>query len=242
MFGFIAEKIDFAPRDKTDWSSYVRDVAAALDQLAQRATDDPVLKSAFTALGDLGTADSLGAFEVINIGGNEVVYRASAGQLDGLAIGAEQFLQRAATGNIKAFDKITARVTADQPITTTTLTNVTNMVVALQSTGSYRITGALKVIAAGTTPDMRLAVTFPAAAVCDLSVLQFNRGRWLETSGSASATFQIPSTYSEVLQFSGTIVMGGTSGNLQLQARQSTSSGDAVTMEIGSHIHAEQFA
>ena len=129
------------------------------------------------------------------------------------------------------------RMSAAQGLTpsSTVLQNVTAMVVALPTAGTYRWRSTV-FYDASTTADFKIAYTIPAGATM----------RWgmsaLATSGSAPtySTTTVSGTAISIgalgvgtgamARMEGDISMGGTAGNLQMQAAQNTTDATAVNV------------
>jgi hypothetical protein len=147
---------------------------------------------------------------------------------------------------------ITARMSVNQTLTTssTTLQNLTELVAAVVANATYDFTLiAAATVAAGTTEDVKYSFTWPTGATADW----YSHGpattlaagttapdleavaRLAASSGSDTTAFGL--TTSNTSQFlHGRLVMSSTAGNLQVQAAQNTSGGNAVTVKAGSRL------
>jgi hypothetical protein len=124
---------------------------------------------------------------------------------------------------------------------TTTLANVTGLAVTPRVSQDYKVSVVIGVDnVSGTTEDIKVGFTFPSGAVLivgsvggtpagvgagvstDMSIV-FTQ----VTSGSTAFTFGA-STGNTTILFEGWLRMGATPGNLQVQAAQSTSGGNAT--------------
>jgi hypothetical protein len=131
--------------------------------------------------------------------------------------------------------------------TGTNLQNDDELALPLQANQTYIIEGFLFMIASSNVPDMKIAMTLPAGASMTLG-FHANYGDnntniasdILLSSGVAGTLIPNNGSGKENPVFiSGSVVMGSTSGNLQLQWAQNTNSnGQTVTVRANSYIRA----
>lgn len=131
------------------------------------------------------------------------------------------------------------RVTSFSTATgTTALANVTNAFVSLPTAGTFGFMGAI--FASGTTAaDVKFAYTWPAGASGiwglhggDPATLTSFVNTMQTTSGNSVAVGLNGTTNPLMFTIEGEISMGGTAGNLQLQAAQNTSDATAVLLRV----------
>ncbi|HEX6871663.1 MAG TPA: hypothetical protein VF163_11250 [Micromonosporaceae bacterium] len=137
---------------------------------------------------------------------------------------------------------LSARMTSDQALATssTTLANVTDLAVACEANATYDLHGVF-VYTAGTVEDIKFAFTLPTGATFDTFAIALNSAdvfTQLLTVGIASGTAVAYGGAGvgspRMVFFQATLVMSSTAGNLQVQAAQNTSGGNASTVKIGS--------
>lgn len=136
------------------------------------------------------------------------------------------------------------RLSADVGLTPSSavLQNVAGMVVVLPTAGIFRWRSTL-FYDASTTADIKFAYTMPAGASMRWGVIgQATSGGTMVTStttvsGTAIALGALGVGTFAMASIEGDITMGGTGGNLQLQAAQNT--GDATAINIGARSYME---
>lgn len=136
------------------------------------------------------------------------------------------------------------RLTADQALTpsSTVLQNVTNMVVALPTAGTFRWRSTM-FYDASTTADFKFAYTIPAAATMRWGISALGTAGTTPSYTTATASAAALSIGAlgvgtvTMARMEGDITMGGTAGNLQMQAAQNTS--DATNVNIFSRSYLE---
>lgn len=156
---------------------------------------------------------------------------------------------------------ISAIVGSDQALTTssTTLQNVTDLVIAVAANCTYQIDlNIMATLAAGTTEDIKIAATFPAGATLHNLVSLGGSPAGVSTflasdmfiganaststsSGSAYATYGLSTSNTGSVNPL-LLIMSSTAGNLQIQAAQNTSGTNAVTIKKGSLLVARRLS
>lgn len=132
---------------------------------------------------------------------------------------------------------LTTRVAVSQVLTasSTVLQNVTNMAASLPTAGTFQFSGRI-FYDATTTADMKFAFTIPAGATMRWGLNALGPGGtnpiYTAIIGSGTATAVGALGIGSVLMalFDGEVTMGGTAGNLQLQAAQNTSDASVTTL------------
>lgn len=143
------------------------------------------------------------------------------------------------------YSGITKSVAADiSQTSTTTLANVTNMVMPVALSEEVNVRFTLNVGAALSTTGVKVAVTAPSGATLDISATVVP-----DTIAAGNTLFKKTTTSGTALDFATTGLVGvgdakivvdvwclnsTTAGNIQLQTAQSTSSGTALTVRKGS--------
>jgi hypothetical protein len=134
---------------------------------------------------------------------------------------------------------LTTRVAADQVLTasSTVLQNVTNMAAALPATAGTIFRWSSTIFYdATTTADMKFAYTIPAGATMRWGVNALGPGGTnpvytaITGSGTAVSVGALGIASVTMALIEGEVTMGGTSGNLQLQAAQNTSDASVTTI------------
>lgn len=148
-----------------------------------------------------------------------------------------------------AVDKKNKRKLVDENVNNSAvLQNDDELVIALQANKTYEISGHLLFIAATSAVDAKVALTCPAGASIAWSAIGMDpavaagntgAGTW---TGSVASGGTVPvgvsSAYTPVL-IRGTILMGVTAGNLQLQWAQNTATASNLTLKAGSNLKVE---
>ncbi len=167
---------------------------------------------------------------------------ASAGASEEITVGSGLSLVAGAlTATGVTAGNVAGAPAADQSITSsTTLTDATSMGFAIAAGESWVVTYTIDAGAAMQTTGMKTAITVPAGATLS-AVMTFsetvNGGiRRTNTSGAAmDLTAANCGADNGVIRVSARVVNSSTAGTVQLQIAQSTSSGTAVTLRVGSH-------
>jgi hypothetical protein len=151
-------------------------------------------------------------------------------------------LQSSSNGN-SATSGIFARRSSDLAISTNTvLTNDAQLLLALVANATYEFSGVIAYNGSNSASDLQLAFTIPAGATIRWSVDQGGTALSVSSitaSGAAASTFHCDATpaNNQSIFVSGVVVVGGTSGNLQLQEAQVTSA-NTTTILTNSHLKA----
>lgn len=132
---------------------------------------------------------------------------------------------------------VTLRVSPAQVLaaSSTVLQNVTDLAIALPTAGVFQFEGRL-FYEATTVADIKFAWTIPAGANMRWGINALGPGGvnpiYTAITGSGTATPVGALGIGSILMalFSGEVTMGGTAGNLQLQAAQNTSEASATTV------------
>ena len=150
---------------------------------------------------------------------------------------------------------IRAQLSSDFALTASSavLANVTGLVVPVVANTTYE--GRLflaAILAAGTTEDLQIAMTWPTGADVDIftgelitSATTFNGDfemvfRENYTSGSAICSAGLNAVLPTWTMLNFTIATGANAGNLQVQAAQNVSGGNVVTVQSGSYLRLQQ--
>jgi hypothetical protein len=150
---------------------------------------------------------------------------------------------------------VRAQLGADFPLATgtTTLANVTGLLVAVAANTTY--VGQLflaAILASGTTEDIQIAMTWPTGATVHISTGELVVGattfssdfemvyRENYTSGTAICSAGLNATLATWTMLNFTIATGANAGNLQVQAAQNTSGANVVTVQSGSYLRIQQ--
>lgn len=128
----------------------------------------------------------------------------------------------------------------------TTLVNITQLVLTPSVSKSYDIDGII-FYTAGATGDLRLAFTFPAGATLYLGGSGYaapaNLAAYNSWLAEASGTYKrFEGATAAAVFLSGTLVMGSTAGNFQAQFAQDTSNGTATQILTGSRLRLTKVA
>lgn len=148
-----------------------------------------------------------------------------------------------------ALDRKNKRKTADENVNNSAvLQNDDELFIALEANKTYEISGHLVFITTTSAIDAKVALTCPAGATITWSAIGMDpavaagntgSGTW---TGSVASGGTIPvgvsSAYTPVL-ISGTIAVGATAGNLQLQWAQNTATAANLTLKAGSNLKCE---
>jgi hypothetical protein len=147
-----------------------------------------------------------------------------------------------ATGPANATIK-SVRKTADQSVTSsTTLINDTHLKFAVAANETYIFQVFIWAYSANTTPDLKLTITGPSGSTIAFSPSTYYATAdgttalgTVNTGGGSFNTF-VDANERNQLYF-GSILNGGTAGDLQFQWAQNTSSATATTVKAGSYIY-----
>jgi hypothetical protein len=153
---------------------------------------------------------------------------------------------------------LAARVTSTQNLATgtTTLASVNELVVVPSINGVYIADLTIvATLAAGTTEDIKIGLTFPTGATVAGGVLGGTAAGVTgssstdlainATAGWSSGVSAIPiglSTSPTLSKFWLILVMGSTAGNFQVQAAQNTGGANVVSVNVGSTLTLTQVA
>ena len=128
---------------------------------------------------------------------------------------------------------------ADETVTSsTTLQNDDDFVFALEANTEYVINGGVFATSTSAQPDVKIGFTVPSGATMDIGYLaqggNTRSAELLETSGGASGQIDIPANVNTIIQPFGSVVTGGTAGNLTFQWAQFSSNATATKIKQGS--------
>lgn len=146
------------------------------------------------------------------------------------------------------------RLTVDQTLTpsSTTLQNVTSLVIAMPTAGTFHF-DSFVIYSSSTTADLRFAYTWPAGATVNWN------GLGVATSGTGvgDGTYSIVNVSDAIVatggngigignavsaRINGTYVAGGTAGNLQFRAAQFVSEASSTVIYTNSYLRAWRVA
>jgi hypothetical protein len=127
-----------------------------------------------------------------------------------------------------------------------TLQNDDALVIAVNSTAKYEVTG-LVAYNSGTTPDIKFAFTAPASATflwcCDALDTGASgvTGTVSRQKLAITDSLGVGGTGNDLIaKISGILVVAGTAGNLQLQWAQNTANASNTIVRAGSYLTARQ--
>ena len=135
-----------------------------------------------------------------------------------------------------------AKLAADSsPFTSVTLANVAGLSVPLAANTAYKIDALLALTSAAVTTGWQLGVTGPAGLSSFIAACEYQSSATAWTTATLIAIGAFPlvtaayaATPTQILaRITGTVVNGGTAGQLQIQAR-SEIAGSAITVKRGS--------
>ncbi|MGE3799449.1 MAG: hypothetical protein AB7H80_00350 [Candidatus Kapaibacterium sp.] len=134
--------------------------------------------------------------------------------------------------------------TDESVVSSTTLQNDDDLVVALNANQTYEIQGILYITTTNAGHDFQMAFTVPSGASMKIPYFSSRAGstNYLEndvltTSGTAGTVVDLASGTLQVVTVRGTVRTGGNSGDLQLQwADDNTGGTQTVTMETDSFL------
>jgi hypothetical protein len=191
------------------------------------------MATAIDAKGDLVVGTGADAFSRLAVGAtNGMVLTVDSAEATGL-----KYATPTAPPTIK-----TVRKSSDQTVTSsTTLVNDSQLLFAVAANETYIFQAWLYTFAADGTPDIKVTFTGPAGSTVFWSSSQviFN------AAGSTTLTVVAPGATTadlfvdsnlRAIQLYGTILNGGTAGNLQFQFAQNTSSANGTSVKAGSSI------
>jgi hypothetical protein len=134
------------------------------------------------------------------------------------------------------------RKSSDQTVTSsTTLVNDSQLLFAVAANETYIFQAWLYTFAADGTPDIKVTFTGPAGSTVLWSSSQviFNAAAattlTVVAAGGTSSDLFVDANF-RAIQLYGTILNGGTAGNLQFQFAQNTSSANGTSVKAGSSI------
>lgn len=141
---------------------------------------------------------------------------------------------------------VIAKMTGTQASSSTSLSNITALVCALEANATYEVTAYVKFQSAATTTGLNLGFTVPTGATPFLEVevpivntaaasaLKLNHpAAGSTTAGNVTGTGTTAINSDHTATIKGVVSMGGTAGNLQLQFASEVGS-SAVTLQVGS--------
>lgn len=139
-----------------------------------------------------------------------------------------------------------AKMTGTQASTSTSLTNITQLLAALEANATYEVTAYIKFQSAATTTGLNLGFTVPTGATPFLEVevpivstaaasaLKLNHpAAGSTTAGNVVGTGVTATGSDHTATIKGVVSMGGTAGDLQLRFATEVGS-SAVTLQAGS--------
>jgi hypothetical protein len=191
------------------------------------------MATAIDAKGDLVVGTGADAFSRLAVGAtNGMVLTVDSAEATGL-----KYAVPTAPPTIK-----TVRKSSDQTVTSsTTLVNDSQLLFAVAANETYIFQAWLYTYAADGTPDIKVTFTGPAGSTVFWSSSQviFNAGGsttlTVVAPGATTADLFVDSNL-RAIQLYGTILNGGTAGNLQFQFAQNTSSANGTSVKAGSSI------
>jgi len=191
------------------------------------------MATAIDAKGDLVVGTGADAFSRLAVGAtNGMVLTVDSAEATGL-----KYATPTAPPTIK-----TVRKSSDQTVTSsTTLVNDSQLLFAVAANETYIFQAWLYTFAADGTPDIKVTFTGPAGSTVFWSSSQviFNAGGTTTLTvvapGATTADLFVDSNL-RAIQLYGTILNGGTAGNLQFQFAQNTSSANGTSVKAGSSI------
>jgi len=190
-----------------------------------------VPKSTVTTAGDVIYATGSAAVTRLGIG--------TAGQVLAVNSGATapEWVTTTAGATVK-----TVRKSSDQTVTSsTTLVNDSQLKFAVAASETYIFQAWLYTYAADGTPDIKVTFTGPSGSTVFWSSSQviFTGGGattlTVVAPGATAADFYVDANY-RAIQLYGTILNGGTAGDLQFQFAQNTSSANGTSVKAGSSL------
>jgi hypothetical protein len=191
------------------------------------------MATAIDAKGDLVPGTGADTFARLAVGANGTVLTADSTAATGLA-----WATPSAGATIKS-----VRKSSNQSVTSsTTLVDDSQLLFAVEANATYLFNIFLWVYAADGTPDIKLTVTGPSGSSIAFSPSTYyatgDGTTALGTVATGGVTFGAFVDANERNQlYFGSILNGGTAGNLQFRWAQNTSSGTATTVKAGSYIY-----
>lgn len=188
------------------------------------------MATAITTAGDLIKGTGSGTFDRLGIG--------STGQVLTVASGAPSWATPATAPTIK-----TVRKSSDQTVTSsTTLVNDSQLKFAIAANETYIFEAWLYTYAADGTPDIKVTFTSPAGSTLFWSSSQviFNAAAattlTVVAPGGTTGDLFVDSNL-RAIQLYGSVLNGGTAGDVQFQFAQNTSSANGTSVKAGSYIY-----
>ncbi len=188
-----------------------------------------------TAANRVTSLSSLGDIVINGKGAVKLIY--SAADSRWLVLSASTTVSVSTTG------QIIKRIATDETYSNSTaLHNDLYLAVAIPANDSMKIEGYVDAKDNTAAKFAKIAFTLPAGATMNIMVLTDNatavQQDFLKTSGTATAAIDLnpTGTNEQGILFFGTVVTGGTAGNVQLQWAQNTSGADVVTFAKGSYM------
>jgi hypothetical protein len=192
------------------------------------------MATAIDAKGDLVVGTGADAFSRLAVGAtNGMVLTVDSAEATGL-----KYAVPATAPTIKP-----VRKSSDQTVTSsTTLVNDSQLKFAVEASATYIFEAWLYTYAADGTPDIKVTFTGPAGSTVLWSSSQviFNAGGsttlTVVSAGGTAADLFVDANL-RAIQLYGTILNGGTAGDLQFQFAQNTSSANGTSVKAGSYIY-----
>lgn len=132
---------------------------------------------------------------------------------------------------------------ADESVSNNTYQNDDHLVVAVEANRDY-IVEVLLLFTGGATGDAKWQFTMPAGAVLTWGIYTIDTGGTIATVGNSnqsspagnSQTGTVGTSTYRATFIRGTLEVGGTAGNFQLQWAQNTTDATATVLRRGSHL------
>ena len=198
----------------------------------------------------VGTGDVVGPAS--SVADQIALFNGATGKLlkasDVKTVGGESVL---GSGNIAVYPAQIAKLTSTQASSSTTLGNVTQLVLAMEASATYEIDCFVTFQSAATTTGLRLGFTSPTSCLCFLETVvavtltdtSTQIRKIVAGSQSASVVGTGVSTINtnHGARISGVVVNGANAGNFQVQFASEVAS-SAVTLQIGSILKLRRIA
>jgi hypothetical protein len=192
------------------------------------------MATAIDAKGDLVVGTGADAFSRLAVGAtNGMVLTVDSAEATGL-----KYAVPATAPTIK-----TVRKSSDQTVTSsTTLVNDSQLKFAIAANETYIFEAWLYTYAADGTPDIKVTFTSPAGSTLFWSSSQviFNAAAattlTVVAAGGTTGDLFVDSNL-RAIQLYGSVLNGGTAGDVQFQFAQNTSSANGTSVKAGSYIY-----